>query len=1058
MKYLAHISLTLMLLFGMLAGSSAQNIEELPKLKEIKGNKLLEEVFPKEHKNELWGYANEEGKFVIKPVFNKAYPYEGKVARVSLNEKWGTISDLGVFVIVPIYDRFDPYSADSLAVVLDSNLFYLIDTKGRKVQKEGYEQMEYANYGYKVMRNGKYGTLGRQGQVYLEPQFDVINNVEGEPSLKFVEKDGKWGILKDGKDILSLDYDSAPYPCKKSEGLYYVVKNNKYGIVTSYGQYVAPCVYDAIELHMTQKYYVTRIRDRYGAISLDMKHLVDPVNEKIPFIGERMFKMHYDGVFYAGNASGVYPFDEYMPIYKMFIDAGLEDDMAVFKQMPDWANENHVNENVIQREAEIANAGVVKDLLVKYNFDALAAVQDEAMPEGIDVFMPEESDEKYGMMDSGRFSPVAESEVGNHVLQFEAESLSGYAVNLVQMTGTNDFFLVYGDNMISVNNALIKYNVKEFDGIYPVDFALVPEERLIVRFAFIRSMVESSESLVETDPDKLPLQRHHIYLHKGSADPAIEAHAFITFDLNTTASTSFAQLPAEVSFNVFASRFGGFYTYSDNAVIADPDNTLRKYDRNGVFDWEYRPRTGEKFYGMEETENFIYLCGSTINTEEYGVEVPFVVQLTKRGEKKNEMISDVRDSYFSDIICKNHLIYAQTRSVRQSSSLTEYYPVFLLEDYGDNFGVRHKCVWEQWGDGFLGGCGLVSDKGKWLKRPILSWESIPDDPYYDWEFAGFTSDHLVFRHHGKFGLMNKSGDILIEPKYDVLEILDNPMYARVSLDRRYGVIDLGGKVIVPLEYDYVGRMSEDVIIVTRDGLYGCYDKYGQLIVPIEFPEIREFAGGLARARDARNKKNLIGYIDKKGEWTMTAYFEDVEDIIDECALVTGNNHIGMARFKNDSENGWNWDWIVMAMYDKGGSMSEGLAYMGNGGLFGYVDKTGKFVIPQQYSDVTNFYNGMAGVAKDGRWGVIDKNGSVVVPFKFDEVVITSDRYILVKKDDKWGIFKSDGTLLFPMECDSIELYKDNAVFNYGVAKAKIEGERLRIDEQGHVVWTYPIEK
>ena len=1071
MRNLAYTFLAMTVFFGMSFNTYAQMQEDMPRLKEIKASKLAEKIVPQKHKSGLWGYADSEGKFVVKPVFNAAYEYEGNVARINWNMKWGTINNRGLYVVEPIYDRFDPYSADSLAVVAFSGIYCLIDARGRMAHPNTFDAIEYADYGYKVRKDGKYGTINKKGEVCLDLQFDDMFEMDKSLGLEFIRKGDKWGILKDGKEILALDYDTTPYDANPDDTRYYklqkrelyiVMKDGKQGVITPYGQFVAPCVYDEIVMSISGDYFVTRVGNKYGALSFKMRDMLHPVEDKKPVIGERLIKLFYDGVYYAGNKDGVYPFDEYMSIYEMFHDSGMEDEIVTAaKSLPDWAKADVISSNVSEHEEKISAAQTVVDLLVRYSYDAYGAGQDDSMPKGIETMIPGAvAGEKYGIMDCGTFfvasGIVPDNESGYHNLHYRAESPAGHVVNLVQIQDSNEYLITVDDDQFPVRNALTGFNVKEFDGIYPVDFALLPDDRLMVRFAFIRTAEDPSSSLVETDHLNLPLPHYHILLHKGTASPANECQAIITFDWNTRAATSFVQLPSPVEYQISGSSFGGFYLHAGGSVIADPDNTLKKYDRNGMFDWEYRPRTGETFYSMDETENFIYLCGSTINTEEYGVEVPFVVQLTKRGEKNNEMTIAASNARFTGIICRDHLLYAKTEFLGERLFGSDYYPHFLLESVGDNFGVRHKCVWEQWGEGLLGGCGIVSEEGKWLKRPVLQWESIPEDPYYDWEFGGFGEDHLVFRHHGKYGLMDKEGRIVIEPKYDLLELLENPMYARVTLDRQSGVIDVNGKVVVPLEYDYVGRMSEDVIIVARDGLYGCFDKNGNLTAPIEFPEIREFVGGLARARDARDRKHNFGFIDAKGNWIIPAFFEEVEDIYDACAIATGNNKIGMAIFRNDGEGEWTWDWVAFPMYDAGGSMSEGLAYMGSQEKFGYINKSGDFVIPQRYSHATDFRRGMASVAMDGRWGVIDKEGNVIVPFEFDKTEIASDRFILVENEGKYGIFRPDGTVLFPAECDSVELYEDGSMFRYGVAGAMYKGERVRIDELGHVVWKYPI--
>lgn len=134
MGFYKNILCSVLLLFLTSVGIGAQTVEELPKLKELKGKKLLQELVPLKHKNGMWGYANNEGKFVIKPVFSAACPYEGKIARVSFGGKWGTIGKNGLFVITPTYESLELYSKDSLAIFRLKGLYGLVNAKGRVIQ------------------------------------------------------------------------------------------------------------------------------------------------------------------------------------------------------------------------------------------------------------------------------------------------------------------------------------------------------------------------------------------------------------------------------------------------------------------------------------------------------------------------------------------------------------------------------------------------------------------------------------------------------------------------------------------------------------------------------------------------------------------------------------------------------------------------------------------------------------------------------------------------------------------------------------------------------------
>ena len=54
-----------------------------------------------------------------------------------------------------------------------------------------------------------------------------------------------------------------------------------------------------------------------------------------------------------------------------------------------------------------------------------------------------------------------------------------------------------------------------------------------------------------------------------------------------------------------------------------------------------------------------------------------------------------------------------------------------------------------------------------------------------------------------------------------------------------------------------------------------------------------------------------------------------------------------------------------------------------GGKCGYVDKSGKLVIPARFDDADSFSDGLAAVSIDGKYGYIDKAGEMKIPASFD---------------------------------------------------------------------------
>jgi hypothetical protein len=62
-----------------------------------------------------------------------------------------------------------------------------------------------------------------------------------------------------------------------------------------------------------------------------------------------------------------------------------------------------------------------------------------------------------------------------------------------------------------------------------------------------------------------------------------------------------------------------------------------------------------------------------------------------------------------------------------------------------------------------------------------------------------------------------------------------------------------------------------------------------------------------------------------------------------------------------SQNLWACERPVVYGYDDIDCLSEGLARIERDGKYGFIDQTGKVVIPLKYDKADSFYNGVAGV-------------------------------------------------------------------------------------------------
>ena len=236
--------------------------------------------------------------------------------------------------------------------------------------------------------------------------------------------------------------------------------------------------------------------------------------------------------------------------------------------------------------------------------------------------------------------------------------------------------------------------------------------------------------------------------------------------------------------------------------------------------------------------------------------------------------------------------------------------------------------------------GFVDENDKYVVKPIYK--------EVDYNFGSKPGLSKVVYNNDKTGFVNDTGKEVVPCKYDEVESFENG-YTVVKIKAgeytyKEGLMDSTGKEVIPLKYGKMEYYPNDKVLIVGEesaSNVGLMDLTGKMIIPAQY----EFWS-----------KRI-----SKGLWP-----------------VGKNNICGVVNLKNET--------VVPFIYD----MIEG------------------------YSDDLN----LAPAKKDGKYGFIDRTGKVVVPFIYGDGW-TSGPYLSVKKDGKWGVISTDSKVILPFEYASI---------------------------------------
>lgn len=166
-------------------------------------------------------------------------------------------------------------------------------------------------------------------------------------------------------------------------------------------------------------------------------------------------------------------------------------------------------------------------------------------------------------------------------------------------------------------------------------------------------------------------------------------------------------------------------------------------------------------------------------------------------------------------------------------------------------------------------------------------------------------------------------------------------------------------------------------------------------------------------------------------------YDSVGDFSEGLAYVRQNDMYGFV----DKEG----QVVIPIAFGYAHSFSEGLAPVHLNGENGYIDKTGQVIIPVQYDVAWSFREGLAGVRQNGKWGFIDKTGNIVIPIKYDNIGSFSEGLAKVQQNGKWGFIDKTGQVVIPFK------YDDAIEFSEGLATVKKNGKYGYINKTGQVV-------
>lgn len=234
---------------------------------------------------------------------------------------------------------------------------------------------------------------------------------------------------------------------------------------------------------------------------------------------------------------------------------------------------------------------------------------------------------------------------------------------------------------------------------------------------------------------------------------------------------------------------------------------------------------------------------------------------------------------------------------------------------------------------------------------------------YDKIFNVYGNNMYVVTENGKTKLINQDGETILSTGFDEIEEIDTNIL--IKKNDKYGVIETSGNTLIEPTYNELKYIFDGKYIAENDdGNFGIIDINNNEVVPFLYTRITYLS-----------EEGIIEADEKNGQTVLmnTSFENKAEGIVSEInenynfIKVRVNGEYKYYNFKLEEKN-------IKDIYP-----ANTLFLSKQNGKYGYVDKNGTVIVDYIYDDATEQNEfGFSAVKKDGKWGAIDSTGKVVI--------------------------------------------------------------------------------
>lgn len=426
-------------------------------------------------------------------------------------------------------------------------------------------------------------------------------------------------------------------------------------------------------------------------------------------------------------------------------------------------------------------------------------------------------------------------------------------------------------------------------------------------------------------------------------------------------------------------------------------------------------------------------------------------------------------------------------SIKAITSLVPYEKSVLKYKQGSFYGLMDiagdkitDAIYEEisnidYKEGYLkvkkeGRYGAINIKGKEVLK--IEYDNILSDGYYD-EETKYSNAGFILRTKTddgyRFGYAKADGKIILEPIYNEVNRIteiegSKDIYLITSQNGRYGLIK-NKKQIIENDYTEIGfDKINKLLIVQKNNSYGVYDLNGKNIIPIDYDSIAIAGQYIDGTKDEQtvifdskgnnidtdissldkvsdkysiiiDKDNNYNILDSNGNKLLNEKYSYIEFFNNDLFIATKNSGAGVINANgkvvipleySTMKKITGSNCLEATMVDNNKiSIVSGEGKIGEGIENAISSLENNYIKVISANDVKYFTlegketsykelfpdNEIYAIKQNGKWGFKDKSDKVIVECKYDFVTEQNGGFVGVKQDGKWGVLDTKGNFV-----------------------------------------------